>query len=128
MARDEGNDAFLDCIGAVLAHRVCDRTMSIQFDASARLLVIGLGRAGLACSEVLRARGSTIFVTDEKPIGHLTEAIVTITGAGAQFIPPDEVHTIVPSLSGAVLSPGIPLTNAIVRLVQGANVPVYGEI
>jgi len=102
--------------------------MSIQFDSSARLLVIGLGRAGLACVEVLRARGSTIFATDEKPIEHLTEALAEITAAGAQFIAPGEVHTIVPSLSGVVLSPGIPLTNTIVRQVQALNIPVYGEI
>jgi len=102
--------------------------MSIQFDSSATVLVIGLGRAGLACTEVLRARGATVYATDEKPPQQLREAIVAIEAAGAHFVAPDDIQMVLPSLSCAVLSPGIPLTNLIVRRVQNADIPVYGEI
>ena len=42
-----------------------------QFDARETTLVIGLGKSGLACAEVLRERGVAVYATDEKPRGEL---------------------------------------------------------
>lgn len=102
--------------------------MTMHFDATETILVIGLGKSGLACVDVLRARGATVYATDEKPAAQLTEAIAYAESRGARFVAASELAAIVPTLSSAVLSPGVPLTSAPVRAVQARDVPVLGEI
>ncbi len=98
------------------------------FDAEQTMLVIGLGKSGLASAQVLRSRGVTVFATDEKPPAELEDAIATVESCGATFIEPSELSSIVERLTSAVLSPGVPLTSPVVRVVQQHNVPVFGEI
>ena len=87
----------------------------MTFGSGEKILVIGLGRSGQAVVEILRARGAQVFATDEKP----KEA------SGAQFVPPAELSQLT-DLTCAVLSPGVPLNNPLVRAVQ--NVPIFSEI
>jgi UDP-N-acetylmuramoylalanine--D-glutamate ligase len=98
------------------------------FDASETVLVIGLGRSGLACVEVLRGRGATVYATDEKAPDGLRDAIARVEALGASFVAPTDIGRVAASSASAVLSPGIPLTSAVVRAVQAAGVPVLGEI
>lgn len=98
------------------------------FDARERVLVIGLGRSGLASAAVLRERGAAVVATDDKPLAQLSEALATLAECGARFVPPDALEAEFGELTSAVLSPGIPLTNQLVRRVQEARIPVYSEI
>ncbi|MBV9647101.1 MAG: UDP-N-acetylmuramoyl-L-alanine--D-glutamate ligase [Candidatus Eremiobacteraeota bacterium] len=98
------------------------------FDASERVLVIGLGRSGRASCRVLRARGATVYAVDDKSRDELSDAIEEIAGTGAQFVAADALEPFLDQLTLAVLSPGIPLNSALVRRVQAARVPVYSEI
>ena len=56
LAGDEGDGSLLACIAALFAARMGHRAMSdiFRFDAGETILVIGLGRSGLASIEVLR--------------------------------------------------------------------------
>ncbi|MGA8534522.1 MAG: UDP-N-acetylmuramoyl-L-alanine--D-glutamate ligase, partial [Candidatus Tumulicola sp.] len=101
---------------------------SFEFGARDTVLVIGLGRSGLATVDVLRQRGATVYATDEKDPGELAEAIATVEGLGARFVAPPELEEIIPRVASAVLSPGVPPTSPVVRAVNRANVPVFGEI
>jgi UDP-N-acetylmuramoylalanine--D-glutamate ligase len=103
-------------------------TPSGSFDARETVLVIGLGRSGLASCSVLRARGATVLATDEKPREALDEIVAELATAGVTFVDPADLDTAIPRLTSAVLSPGIPLNGALVRRVQAARVPVYSEI
>ncbi|HEY0799132.1 MAG TPA: UDP-N-acetylmuramoyl-L-alanine--D-glutamate ligase, partial [Candidatus Baltobacteraceae bacterium] len=106
-----------------------DRTMTdVMFDARARVLVIGLGRSGIASCTVLRARGATVWATDEKGADALAAALGEIRALGATFVAPDALDALVPELTVAVLSPGVPLNSPLVRHVQAAGIPVYSEI
>ena len=78
-------------------------------------MVVGLGKSGIASAEVLCARGTTVYVTDEKPREALAEAIATSDRLGATFIDPLDIASVVASLRCAVLTPGIPLTSPVVR-------------
>ncbi len=98
------------------------------FDTQATVLVIGLGKSGLAVAEVLRARGAIVYATDEKPRDEIPGAIAAVETFGARFVAPEEIAGVAASLSSAILSPGVPLTSPVVRSVQRANVPVLGEI
>lgn len=99
-----------------------------QFANGETILVIGLGRSGQASTEVLRSRGATVYVVDEKPREQLGDALSHIDGLGATFVSPDELDGVLDRIETAVLSPGVPLNGALVRRVQDANVPVYSEI
>lgn len=99
-----------------------------MFDSADTILVIGLGKSGQASTQVLRSRGVTVFATDEKPRGDIAEAIARVEAAGATFVAPDALESVLPQLTLAVLSPGVPLNGKLVRGVQDKNVPVYSEI
>ncbi|MGZ3509374.1 MAG: UDP-N-acetylmuramoyl-L-alanine--D-glutamate ligase [Vulcanimicrobiaceae bacterium] len=100
----------------------------MTFDSQETTLVIGLGRSGQASVDVLRSRGATVFATDEKPLAELGEAIAQTEARGAQFIAPADIEQLLPRVTLAVLSPGVPLNGELVRRVQDANVPVFSEI
>ncbi|MGC1759440.1 MAG: hypothetical protein WA742_08805, partial [Candidatus Cybelea sp.] len=76
-----------------------------QFDAGERVLVIGLGRSGLASIEVLSEHSVTLYATDEKPGSELTDAIAVANSLGARFVEPGEIESILGELTCAVLSP-----------------------
>lgn len=98
------------------------------FDAQQTMLVIGLGKSGLASAQVLRSRGVTVYATDEKPPNQLEDAVAVVESCGAEFVEPSALPSILEKLTSAVLSPGVPLTSPVVRAVQQHNVPVFGEI
>ena len=100
----------------------------MTFDARETILVIGLGKSGLACARVLRSRGATVYATDEKLPRDLHDVIDTIEEFGAHFVAPSELDAIAGKLTSAVLSPGVPLNSPMVIAVQNSNVPVLGEI
>jgi UDP-N-acetylmuramoylalanine--D-glutamate ligase len=109
-----------------------DRSMKADamfaFDSREAALVIGLGKSGLASADVLRGRGVTVYVTDEKPRSELQESIAAVEAFGAEFVPPERLSALLTGLTSAVLSPGVPPTSPIVRAINAANVPVLGEI
>lgn len=104
------------------------RDASMTFDSRETILVIGLGKSGRASVEILRARGAAVYAVDEKPLAELPGIIAQIQSQGARFVSPGDLDALLPSLTSAVLSPGVPLNGALVRRVQDANVPVFSEI
>jgi UDP-N-acetylmuramoylalanine--D-glutamate ligase len=98
------------------------------FDARERVLVVGLGRSGVASAQVLRARGCTVYATDEKPRAALEATIASLVAAQVRFVEPESIATLFGELTACVLSPGVPLNGALVRGVQAARVPVFSEI
>ena len=101
---------------------------TFQFDAGETILIIGLGRSGLASIEVLSDHRVTLYATDEKPVAELTEAIAAAQSFGVRFVEPAELGEVLGKLTCAVLSPGVPPTSPVVRCLHEANVPVFGEI
>jgi len=100
----------------------------MMFSHDETILVIGLGRSGLASTQVLRGRGADVYVVDEKPREQLADGIAQMQALGATFVEPERLDTILGKVTAAVLSPGVPLNGALVRRVQDARVPVYSEI
>jgi UDP-N-acetylmuramoylalanine--D-glutamate ligase len=99
-----------------------------RFDKNERVLVIGLGRSGRASVEVLGPRVAAIYATDEGPIGALAPALAELERAGVPFVAPDALTDVLPKVTVAVLSPGIPLNGELVRRIQAAGVPVFSEV
>ncbi len=91
------------------------------FDRNERVLVIGLGRSGRASIDVLQPRVAAVYATDEDP---------RFDGAslGVPFVRPAALGDVLPNVTAAVLSPGIPLNGELVRRIQTAGVPVFSEV
>jgi UDP-N-acetylmuramoylalanine--D-glutamate ligase len=102
--------------------------MNGTFDANERVLVVGLGRSGIASAHVLRERGATVYATDEKDPSALAETIDDLARIAVRFVAPEAVSELAKELTACVLSPGVPLNGELVRRVQAARVPVYSEI
>ncbi|TAM88090.1 UDP-N-acetylmuramoyl-L-alanine--D-glutamate ligase [bacterium] len=132
MARDDGDQAVLDGGRDSRARGVRGGTMtnekSVHFTSGENVLVMGLGRSGLATVEVLRARGAEVWGVDDKPAEQIEPAIREIEAAGATFLDREELERVLPKIGAAVLSPGVPLTTQTVRRVQDRGIPVYSEI
>ena len=99
-----------------------------QFGPNERVLVIGLGRSGRASVDVLRPRVQSVLATDDAPREQLTDALAELNAAGVPFVEPTALTDALPSVTVAVLSPGIPLNAPLVRRVAAANVPVFSEV
>jgi UDP-N-acetylmuramoylalanine--D-glutamate ligase len=99
-----------------------------EFTGKETMLVIGLGKSGLACVDVLRSRGVAVYATDEKPRAELEAALAAVESAGAHFVAPGELGALLPRLTSAVMSPGVPPTSPVVQQVNHANVAVIGEV
>ena len=93
-----------------------------------RILVIGLGKTGVASARFLAGRNAKVFVTDEKPVTELKDAIAELGNATAncEFCPysPDvlsQVDMIIPS-------PGVPPSNSILTEAVKKKISVFSEI
>lgn len=99
-----------------------------RFDRTDHALVIGLGRSGRASVDVLRTRLGSVAATDEAPPEKLAEALDELREHGVRFVPPGELDAALEQITVAVLSPGIPLNNTLVRRVQAKGIPVFSEV
>ncbi len=99
-----------------------------RFGTGETILVIGLGKSGLACIEVLRELGVTVFATDDEPRDRIADPVAAAESLGARFLEAADLAAVVDRFGCAVLSPGVPPTSPIARRMYDANVPVLGEI
>ena len=99
-----------------------------MFDDRDSVLVIGVGRSGMATAEVLRARGVSVAAYDDKPASALRSQAASLASMGVALLGPAELDAAAKTATGAVLSPGVPLTNPAVLRIQRHDVPVYSEI
>ncbi len=83
-----------------------------------RVLVVGLGKSGLAAAEFLRARGAKVTLGDEKPIA------VPPTGFEFTLLGPQTK----PDFDFLVQSPGVPLEKPYFEKARQAGVKVTGEV
>jgi UDP-N-acetylmuramoylalanine--D-glutamate ligase len=107
-------------------HRTMTETFA--FKPGEPLMVIGLGRSGLASLEVLSRYDVRLYATDEKPREQLSDAIAAAESFGATFVEPAALDGVLETIGWAVLSPGVPPISPVVRALHRADVPVIGEI
>ncbi len=91
------------------------------------VLVIGLGLSGVAAAELLLARGAKVVAVDGAESAALREVAAKLRARGVRVelgvkqLPSGEFHL-------AVLSPGVPLDNALVLAVRAKKIPLIGEL
>lgn len=96
--------------------------------AGKRVLVIGLGKTGLATVRFLAERGAKIVVTDEKPLRELTAALSELSIIGNSFEVKEYSPASLAKIDMVVPSPGVPPSSALIREALRRGVPVLSEI
>jgi len=94
---------------------------------NAKIAVIGLGRSGLACAEVLTACGATVRIYDSKPAVQIAAGIDAASKLGVGVYTADEPIDLAWA-DIVVTSPGVPKTSPQLQRAVDARVPVIGEI
>ena len=91
-----------------------------------RALVIGAGKSGVACANLLAARGFGVLLTDEKKASELKDRLKTLArGVKAET----GGHTKAAfSCAFAVKSPGMPHSNPLIKTLKKKRIPVFSEI
>ena len=93
-----------------------------------RILVIGLGKTGIASARFLSGKGANVAVTDEKPLTELKDAVRDLGDASANL---EFLRYETDSLSRVDLiipSPGVPPSNILLIEAVNKKIPILSEI
>jgi len=92
------------------------------------ILVIGMGRSGIAAAEVLLSLGANVSVYDGKPSGemepHLIQYFMSRKATCYFGVEPVDVS----GYHFAVVSPGVPLTNNLIQRIMAEDIELLGEV
>ena len=91
------------------------------------ILVIGLGKTGIATARFAAERGAAVTVTDEKPEADLREALGTLEGLPLRVFAGGMDSALVAGRDLVVPSPGVPPFNSLIREAERRGIPVVSE-
>ncbi len=94
--------------------------------ADKRVLVVGLGRSGIAAAQLCAARGARVTVTDKRPASELAEALAALPASVTREVGGHRRETFV-GAQLIVLSPGVPEIPELAA-ARAAGVTVTGEL
>jgi UDP-N-acetylmuramoylalanine--D-glutamate ligase len=93
-----------------------------------RVLVVGLGRSGVASALFLQSRGAQVTVSDAKSEDQLRELIPTLLDAGIAVETGAHGERTFRNQDLIVVSPGVPVDAAPLAQARALGQPVIGEI
>ena len=93
-----------------------------------RVLVVGLGRSGIAAAQFLRGRGARVTVSDARSAQALATEIPALMDAGIMVETGGHGVLTFRRQDLLVISPGVPVDTAELRQVRTLGVPVIGEL
>lgn len=93
-----------------------------------RVLVVGLGKSGIAAAMFLRQQGALVTVSDTRSAAALAKEIPTLLEAGIMVESGGHGLLTFRRQDLIVISPGVPLDTPEVKQVIGYGMPVIGEL
>ena len=96
--------------------------------ANKRVLVVGLGRSGLASALFLKQRGALVTVSDAKPQEELGDEIPKLLDQGIAVETGGHGERTFRGQDIIVVSPGVPLDSPLLSLARAMGERVIGEI
>ena len=93
-----------------------------------RILVIGLGKTGIASARFLAGKGALVVVTDEKPLSELKDAISELGNAYANCEFCKYEPDILARVDMIIPSPGVPPSNILLVEAVNKKIPILSEI
>jgi len=91
------------------------------------ILVIGLGKTGIAAARFAAERGAAVTATDEKPEADLREALGALEGLPLRVFTGGTDPALVAGRDLVVPSPGVPPFNSLIREAEQRGIPVVSE-
>ena len=92
-----------------------------------RVLIVGMGRSGVAAARFTMARGARVTVNDAAAPDALGDVPAELAAIGAAVVTGDHPLDLFTAADLVVLSPGVPHDIEPVRAAVAAGVPVMGE-
>ena len=96
--------------------------------ATKKILVIGLGKTGIATARFAAAKGAIVTVSDEKREAELQEALGALAHLSLRVSTGVADPAIVEGIDLVVPSPGVPPFNPILREAERRDIPVVSEV
>ncbi len=93
-----------------------------------RILVVGMGKSGLAAARFLRARGAVVTVSDARPSTLLAGPIAELLAMGAAVETGGHGLLTFRRQDLIVVSPGVPMDTPELRQVSALGVEMIGEV
>ncbi len=91
-----------------------------------RVLVVGLGKSGIAAARFLKARGAQVTVSDIRPAGLISE-LPALLDAGIMVETGSHGLLTFRRQDLIVVSPGVPLNTPELSTVRALGIPIIGE-
>ena len=95
--------------------------------SGARVLVVGLGKSGLAAARLVAAGGARVTVTDSRSEAALGDRLREARGLGATIHAGGNPPELAAEADLIVVSPGVPLGIELLRRAADAGLPIWGE-
>ena len=93
-----------------------------------RVLVIGLGRSGLAACALLSAKGANIVANDRRRREDVDSGVTGLEKIGVQLVLGAHPPELAMDVDLVVLSPGVPLDLALLVEARRRSIPIWGEL
>jgi len=95
--------------------------------AGSRVVVVGLGRSGVAAARLCRSHGADVTAIDHAPVEKLSAAAVGLRDVGVEVIAGDLSRFDFHPASFVVISPGVPNFPSLLA-AEAAGMAVIGEV
>ena len=95
--------------------------------AGKKILVVGLGKSGLAAAEFLHARGAYVTANDAQPAEKIAVA-AQLQAQGIEIVAGSHPTALFENAELIVASPGVPLALECFQKAKAAGVPIISEI
>ena len=92
-----------------------------------KFLVAGLSRSGEGCANFLLRRGAGVYIYDDVVTDKISELIKSLQAKGAIAVTPENLNDAVSACDVLVLSPGIPIDNALPVAFRKLGKAIIGE-
>jgi len=105
-------------------------TLAVNLAEIGRLLVLGMGRSGVAAAQAARRMlpEVEVIVTDRDAGPHEFASVESLEAAGIRVEPGREDNTLLDGCGLVVKSPGVPQENTLLLEARMRGIPVWGEI
>ena len=93
-----------------------------------RVLVVGLGKSGVASALFLNARGARVAVTDSRPEAELRDQVAELEPRGIAVETGGHGESALRNLDLIVISPGVPFDAPLLQQARKQGISIIGEI
>ena len=93
-----------------------------------KILVVGLGKSGLAAAEFLSSRGAIVTANDAQSAEKIAEAINQLIEKNIEVVAGSHPISLFENSDLIVASPGVPLALECFQKAKAAGVPIISEI